>query len=505
MKKIILPLIALALAVLGCSTFDDFEGIENREDGAEFALPVANARFSIEDLLDNLREGTNIFVDPDGTLRLNYKGDLTKKTADDLFKELKRVLDLIRDIPVLDTSMALPFTVPGGVDLDLIRLSSGKFIYAIQSPVLDVVQVDITFPNATKNGVPFQKRVLVLPFAQATDTLDLTGYDLRPINNKLLIQYKAINSKGESVVFPIGFFLVSFANITFSYLEGYFDQFVHQGSPDTIEIEFFENWIRGDVYFEDPTIAIYTRNSFGIPSRSIIHYFDVRTVKHDVLKLQSPYINNGVDFGYPKLPNEVGQVKSDTFVFNRRNSNIDVILGAGPEAVYYYVDALANPERDTTITGFVTDKSAYEVQVEVDLPLYGKVSGFAVRDTFDWNFSSYDEVKNAEFKVVTENGLGLEVGIQGYFLDDKNTVLDSLFTVSTPIVKPAPVDAQGKTTGKTKAETFAPFDAERFSHLKQAKRVLLQATFFTNDRGQTSVKVKKDQVVDMRMGMKLTL
>lgn len=493
--------LAVATGFLACSKFDDFDGIQNPGTDAEFAIPLAKANFSLDDLLEDLTGETHLFIDPDGTLRLNYKGDLAVKTSTDVFASIQKTLTDIPIVPVTDTFMTLPFSAPDSILIDSMLLKKGYIVLQIINTVLDVINLEWEFVDARKDGKTLSGQRLMVPFQNVTDTVSLVNYALIPSNDSIHFRYKATRaSTGERI--KLDLFGISFRDIEFSYLEGYFGQFVHEGTPDTIEIEFFESWTRGDVYFEDPTITIYTSNSFGIPTRSIIHYFDVKTVKQDVLSLQSPYVTNGVNFAFPRLPFEVGQTKIDTFTFNRRNSNIDVILGAGPEFVYYDVDAQANPDRDFDLRGFVTDSSAYRVQVEVDLPFYGKSSGFAVRDTFDWNFDGYDDVKDAEFKIVSENGMGLEVQIQGYFVDANNVVVDSLFDKSRAILEAAPVDANGNVISRKRAENFASFTADRFARLKSAKKILLNAAFFTADQGKTSVRVRRDQDVQLRMGMR---
>jgi hypothetical protein len=113
--------------------------------------------------------------------------------------------------------------------------------------------------------------------------------------------------------------------------------------------------------------------------RSKANILNVFTVDNEILAIESDYLNN-ITVDYPSL-NEVGQTKSTHFDFNKDNSNIDVILGAGPTAIDYDFDAVANPDSNATIRGFMTDSSFMNVQVEVELPMYGAATGFEVRDT----------------------------------------------------------------------------------------------------------------------------
>ncbi len=503
MKKLMFAFLFGSLFI-ACNKFEEIETLQNDETGAEFAVPIGKAEFNLQELLDNLdaSDSTNIFVDPDGTIRLKYRGRLAIKTAFDVFESVQRTLTSIPVFPVLDSVMALPFGAPDSIDIDFMNLKKGRMIINLGNASLDVFRVNYEFRNVIKDGAPLRDTFLLGP-GSFTDTVDLNGYQLVPENDSIYFEYTAVSLvSGNRVLVPL--FLMSIQDIEFSYMEGYFGQIVHEGDPDTIKIDFFENWTRGDVYFEDPTITIMVNNSFGVPTQSLINYFKVKTVKDpDPVDLMSQYITDGVDFGYPRLPDQVGQTISSHFVFDKSNSNIDKILGAGPQFIYYDVDAITNPDRNQAVRGFITDQSQYDVQVEAELPLYGRTNGYAVEDTIDWNFSDFEDVKSVEFKIISENELGVGIALQGYFVDEAGVVLDSLFESQKFIVDAAPVDDSGNVISKTKKITFAPFAADRLEKIKAAQYILLNAFFVTSNNGDTSVRVLNTQKFEVRMGMKV--
>jgi hypothetical protein len=234
-----------------------------------------------------------------------------------------------------------------------------------------------------------------------------------------------------------------------------------------------------------------------------VNTLNVITVKNEILPLESPYVTNGIDFPYPSM-SEMGQVKKSSFSFTKDNSNIANILGAGPVAIDYDVDAVTNPNNDVNIRGYITDQSYYKINMEVELPLYGRASGFVTRDTINLDLSSYDEVDNAEFKLVVDNAIPLEVAIQGYFLDANNVIVDSLLTGPQTLVPGAPVDANGAATGTQQKVSFIPFEDARFARIRDnAKRLWLNAAFSTLNNGNTSVRVLNTQDVRIRLGAKL--
>ncbi|MCB0638725.1 MAG: hypothetical protein KDC54_18975, partial [Lewinella sp.] len=290
-----------------------------------------------------------------------------------------------------------------------------------------------------------------------------------------------------------------FQNLAFAYAEGYLGKERYVGGRDTIEIDFFDNWIQGDVWFEDPVITFQFENSFGLPTRSEINVFQILTVEEDVLPLESDFVIDGIDFPYPTLE-EMGQVKTSSFIFNKDNSNIREVLGAGPIAVDYDINALTNPDEDPTIRGFITDSSYYRVQVFVDLPLHGSAIDFTVLDTFDLNLDEFTGVDYAEFKLVADNGMPVAIGVQGYFLDEYGQVLDSLLTTEERIIRGAPVSVDGLPTATEKAVTYRDFSGEAFTRIMPAKKLALTATFYTTTDGQQSVKILADQEVRVRLG-----
>ncbi len=235
----------------------------------------------------------------------------------------------------------------------------------------------------------------------------------------------------------------------------------------------------------------------------MVNVLNVLTVRNEILPLESPFVTNGIDFPYPAM-NEIRQVKTSSFAFTKDNSNIATILGAGPVAVDYDVDAITNPNSNTEIRGFITDSSFYKIRLEVELPLYGRASGFETTDTFDVNFSSYEDVDAVVFKLVVDNELPLEVDVQAYLADEQYNVIDSLFEPRQVVVEGAPVNAQGVASGSKQRIVQVPISETRFSAIKnQVRYVLLSAGFSTNNQGKTTVRVLATQDVRIRLGANL--
>ena len=161
-------------------------------------------------------------------------------------------------------------------------------------------------------------------------------------------------------------------------------------------------------------------------------------------------------------------------------------------------------DRDTTIRGFLTDSSAFTVQLEVELPIYGRSLGFAAHDTIEANFSSYGDVEHVEFKLVTDNEMPVEIGVQVLFVEN-GVILDSLFLDGYSVVDAAGVDNEGNVNQLATKTTLIPFDKARLDKIRSADQLYITADFSTFNEGQTSVRVLSTQEVEIRMGMKVGL
>lgn len=500
LKLFSVTMLTMVLLLSACKKYDD---VEVGPYEPEFAIPLLQSSFSIEDVLSRFDDDTFVTIDNEGFVTMNYRGDLTARTSMDIFEFIAQTPSLF---PLLDTTMVLPFGTPNGFDLDFAVINNGyarfNYIYDLPEPM----DMTIRVPNLlTPTGEVFefqQYHPIGSPLPFQSDTTHLKDYILKPTNDSIYVEYYAIlKDNGERI--KLNVITLELQEFTASYVEGYMGNEIYEIPRDTIEIDFFENWTRGEVYFEDPRISVSVLNSFGFPVRSKANIMDIFTADGQVLELQSLYVDS-INVDYPRL-DEVGESRTTLFYFDKDNSNIDDVLNSNPVAVDYEMRALANPDMDTTIRGFMTDTSQFKIQVEVELPLHGRALGFAARDTLDIDFAKYEKAIAAELKVIADNSLPLEVALQGYFLTADYQVIDSLFQETTPIIGAAAVDDEGEVIEMETLVTYIPVEGERFERLKSAKKMLLTTAFSSYNNGQAPVKIYTDQQVDIRMGMKLTV
>lgn len=500
----------LILLGTACSKLNNLEDWEVSNFQPEVAFPLVNSSTTLQEILSSVEDLSSIVVDPNGGISFRYIGDIITRTSDEIFGTLTSALPPL--VPVLSKKMPLPFNLPNGVKIARVDLKRGEFSYYVENPNAEPISLTLTMPQLLKDGQPYTFSTEIAGYSgsgarpSATNQLNpasLVGYTFLPKNDTVYIEYEAKTPAGASV--NAGLFLVRITNIQFSYAEGFFGSLLYEGGRDTVKIDFFENYIKGDIYFADPKVSFFLENSFGIPARSIVRDFKVFTVDGRQLGIESVFLRNGIEFPYPRI-NEVGQTKRDTFTFDKTNSNVDVLFSSGPTAVAYDVDAFTNPEGNTGQKGFITDKSFYRVQVEVELPLYGSVSNFVAQDIYNIDLEQYGKIKELEFKVVADNEMPLDIAMQGYFTSSTGQVLDSLFQGAAQLIPGAKTNAQGISTIPGNKTTTVKFEEIRFARIRTAKKLRIEAYISTqNSNPGKSVRVLANQKVNIKMGAKATI
>lgn len=511
MKVQFFILVTITSLFVSCNKFDELDDINTVNYEAEYALPLIDTELSLQDILLKIEENSSVQIDPDGLIRFMYSGDVISKDSDEVFAAVNETIASVPVIPLASKRQALPFSSPDGLDMDRLDLKGGSFVYAFNNDNSEKVNVSLDLPTVTKDGEPLAFEATINGYSGSGDlpvysTLfvptDLTGYTIVPEGDgNIYVEYEAITESGDTVE-ALPFIAITINDLEFEYAEGYLGNQVYEGGRDTIIIDFFENWIQGDVWFEEPKITFNFENSFGVPTRSVVNVFDIFTADGQVLPLQSDNLEDGIDFPYPGL-DEIGVVKNEFFVFTKENSNIDTVLGSKPIAIDYDVNAITNPDSLTDIRGFITDSSYYKVRVDVELPLHARASDFLAQDTIDINLADFDEADYAEFKLISDNSLPLNVDVQAYFLDANGEIIDSLLDDRQRLVQGAPIDGEGNALEPVETITIIPFSAERFAKIRAANKILLNAVFGTVSNGEVSVKIKNDQAIKIRLGAKL--
>lgn len=492
--RIVLPVFFLTfLTFIGCRIrpFDDinFSGLES-----EWAVPLIDTDKTFGDIISGFDPQALVQIEADGSIVLRYKGVYTAKSSLDIFANFQNT-----SLPLTDTVMAIPFKLPQGVHIDSVKLKGGSLQWVFLASTEGPLTVTLKLPQLKKNGVPFQK-TFALNTSLYSEGIDLAGYDLRPLRDSIFLIHDARKPNGDRVnLTSKGGIIIQ--NFQAAFAQGYFGQSVFDVERDTIEIDFFNQWKGGAVKFGNPKLIATLDNSFGVPVRAVMKVGQITTLDGRILQLQSP-LTTGVDVNYPNI-NQVGQSKRTVVTFDNTNSNIAQILSENPTSIDYEIDGLMNADTSQRVTGFLTDSSRFNLQVELEVPMYGSARNFEVNDTFPINLSSAQNITKAEFKILTDNGMPIDVNVQGYFATETGQILDSLYAQKAQILKGAPVGSNGLPTGVSSAENLVTIEAAKLDKIRdKAKKLIVKYSFSTTNAGSVPVKLLSKQGVRLRIGVK---
>ncbi len=518
MRYLLSLAVVLIFGTLFTACFKELDDAKLAEHDAQFAFPLFTTHLSLQDLmfkvLNDTLSGDTLLVNADQTMTLIYTGDVAEKPATDIFK----FLTVDNSIPFTDTVVNFDIQAPDGVVIREALLKNGRFqIFGANSgPPIHVI---LEIPQMVKDGKVFTMETTLptqaFPFWEGP-SVDVKGYELKTGSNVLTLRYYTYDKDGvrikiPSALFPFPF-LMSFYDLEFSYLEGYWGYSAYPLTRDTIEIDINQTDLDGGVKIKNPQVTMIISNSWGFPTRGVVKYLSFIGQNGEELPLESTVFNNdSIDFNWPDInKGEIGQTKYTYVTLDSTNSNISDIFDIQPTQLIYEVEGVSNAAKDPNIIGFLTDSSTIKLSVKVELLLEGAAKNFGAEQELDLDFGDYanldsSDIQDVEFKLVSENTTPITASLQIYFQDESGRTLDSLFVGGPrPIMEAAPINSQGISTGTKRTENFIPMSIQRFNVVRRAKKALMQSSFTTANGGNVPVKLLATNGTTIKMGLKVT-
>ena len=500
-KYILLIGVSFFLLMIGCR--DLSEPISVEAYSPELAIPVINdASLTFPDAWQIEDPNQSLVIEPNGNMILKYESPKAYVQAIDIFGTLTFLLR--ETLPENADKVPLSSALPESLIIEEAQIKAGTILFTFEQTAVPsaTTEVIFTIKEITKDGKPLEIRTTT----QTTTTLptDLTGYLIEPTNNQLTIEYSATNQSGVPQQLNK---ITMFASPQVEVLKGFWGRELYQLAPTIIPIDLFENKIKaGNIRFASPKITAYVESSFGVPVRSQIDLLKAYLRGGEVIDIDYSSIDNK-DINYPELT-EIGASKTTALFVDNTNSNLVDVFNGDVNAIEYGLSAIINPENDTSITGFMTDTSFFSAQVFVEVPIEFSSNNFIIEDTYAVSFKEnkdLDNITEGEFKLIVENGMPLAAGVQLYFLDTEDTVLDSLFQEVPTLVEGAPVDAAGQATGKTETITYIPISAAQMQQIRRAQFIRVRSFFKTVGSLKQAVTLLAEQEIRVRLGLKVRL
>ncbi|MDD4148876.1 MAG: hypothetical protein PHE33_02495 [Bacteroidales bacterium] len=538
--KYLLIALILMVSVFSCVkdnfNFDKWDKEINYE--ASFAAPVAWGDLSFTDALQ-MYDSTGLLIDnDDGYVSLQYLARVSSNKVNDIIFINDQNISGTVESP--DISF-VGFDSPGDTvsyiytdyltfsmfnaeaEIDSLIFKTGIMDIATNSTFFHSARLYVKFPSVTKNGVPFSTSFTYTPGGGNVVSLnnDFTGYNVdmtqTPANfNEIPVEIRlTLFWSGEVPNSGTVSFDVNMKTMQYKIMHGYFGENTLFFESDTIDISLFksEEWDIESYLFMDPKFKIYYWNSYGVPSQ---FYFD-HLVAHSDLQGDMNILDdaNNLPIG-PANPYDVnyaivvGQRMLDSLKINRTNSNIDDVVNARPKWIQFKARATTNPA-GLDHHNFVIDDSQIEVEVIMELPMWGYLYNWHSRDTAKVDLtdlqSDYNPLKRLMVRIDIQNGFPIEAFGQVYFTDENYVVLDSLFyTYEERLLSAAQVDADGRVLDFSRKVTKIEYVDARLKKLETCKYAIYTGQVnTTNASAGTVMKIYRDYRIKFDIGFEVDL
>ncbi len=512
---------ALILMLLtGCKKDFKFDKVKAPIWEPDLALPLVQDNMTFESGITKSGTENNFIIDESGNISILYyfNNDAFRIKVDELLQlpsysfsfthlftlaeqQVISVQDLI--LPIQTYTLNLTQDLPG-IRIDKILIKEGEIVINTNHTFNNPGNLTVSFPEATKNGVPFI--ATLSSFVQGPDSqvVDLSGvlFDLRGNPGQVTMKIGGVLKKSTQP--GVG----DVANATFNLdiksigrFEGFLGQKTIDQEEDFVRINLFNNaYSQGTIYFEDPSVTVTVINSIGIPTRITIKEIKSVNLNSNVSLDITPLLGSSSIFDVPTPLITDTKPVSKTVEFNNANTSnsMNPFFNLKPDRIYYKIQTMINPAN--VGTNFFSDTSSFHSKLNVMLPLYGYFDNLIIQDTFDFSLGEQENVESAKLRTKIVNGIPLLARMQVYFTDDAYRKIDSLTGNDNIVIQEAPVDPATHLPypGQFGVKDTSYFlDQQRIKKLHGAKKMLVRAVLNSSGNGHQNVKIKADQALKL--------
>lgn len=507
MNKLLLFSFCCISLLFSCNFDGDLKkNITNQVKDAVYAVPLVNDEIQLQDIFkDNKNTNTKILTDEQGKVTLVYQGEVLNDPASVVFPPFFGTLP----IPFKDSVFQIDLSQ--GVTknkIDSAVFKQDKFFFSYTSSSKEPIKIKLQIDEIKKDGKALTQEFLHpgspdgTPVELEGPPINIKGYYMSKNDNKITFKYDARTPTNERI--EIDRVKFRFNVIEFSYAQGYFPTSNKEITGNFIPINLYKRWLKGTLNFDDPKISIYTKNAFGFPVKAIFQKMNLETINGNVFDLEGDVITNGLNFNYPTI-NEIGQIKTTEFEFDKNNSNIQELFKDRIAKVNYQIDAIANPDNIDDLLGFIEDRSYYSVDLKVELPMNLSINDFQVVDTIPINSNLKNEhFDKVELKIILENNFPIDISTQLYLMDENKMIIDSIFDAE--IMLKGGTYAGNSTLNNTSKEViFFDLSDEKIKKLNTSKFILAKPTFHSTPDGKAFVQIYDSYGLKVKIGAKLSL
>jgi hypothetical protein len=430
---------------------------------ADFTIPIAQTSLTPKNFL-----GDTLFnTDTANNIIFSYKGKI-----DNLANEI---------ITIPDTSIRFQYqnflgnvALPPGtllptisystdfnlqaVKLKKAKLSTGNIIVTAKNYSRVPLKITLSIPNAKLNNVPLLSSSSIAGKSNGqpgilNSTISLADYDLNLFNTST----NTYNSLGQSISLAVDdnapidtiFFLdsvaisVQFSDLSPNYVTGYFGKLEQTFVNGPTVFDFKKVLNAEQIQLEKANLDLKFKNFIGVDLRADLSNLsgkntDNGTIKSLKLNNNSPIRLNLIRATSTSPIYEPITPSETNYSFNNNNSNIVEFLNNIPNELNLNGKFTLNPLgiNINNFSDFYKRNKLIETDYEITVP--GKFSFKNLKLQVDGvleikNKDDLDNFKEGKLILYSTNNFPYQIQLQGYFLNDQNQIVDSLFGIKANI------------------------------------------------------------------------
>ncbi len=526
-KKSIAKITTLCVLVIASSCLEEIgdladDRLADYTWNPQLAVPLANSNFSFDDFVTNFDTLTQVSTDNEGLISIIYHTDFISQRGNEIFTVPGQTLSpvtasipgaLLSLLPTDGTItynqvFSVPFSASSGEAIDSVWLNSGTLNTNINWTFAAPGSFTITLNSISNNsGTVLITNNFTASQSTFSDNIDLSGTTLDLTDNGTSTNTfnfsLEITLQDPGVPITSGNFNLAFdiQNPMFKGMFGNLGTKPIFSTRDTIDLKFFDNIKGGTFFLENPMFNFTFNNSFGLPIAVDLGKLTVNSLINGTGQLTgsitdplSPPTITAPDF------TGVGTNAVSILEVNNNVSNVADLLAILPNKLIYDFEGILNPGVAVP-QNFVLDTSNVKIELDVELPIHGRVNNLIASNEFVFDGSNFNDLDLALFRVVADNSFPFEVSLQVYFLDDTNTILDSLVTIDPVFIEAAPVDASGIVTGSVVKTTDIEMSDSKLANLQNSTKIVVFAIMNSSNNTTQSVKVLDTYKLQINIGV----
>lgn len=498
--KIKKPLFVAILLVVGglsfYSCFDDKFDLHKISTAYQadprLAITIGTAVFNIDSILTHLDSTLSIRQTDSGLIYVVYEKNIQFYKGEDKF--------LVPTQNSWNTSLpSLPANFPPGgtisitVDTFHIPVSFGsdqiidsinikKLLLStnVHSTYNHPSTLTFTFPSLVKNNAPFTQvyNILAGNYTNSQQS-DAAGYFLKFTNASAGVSYLNVKvdftmtgTAGSPVdpgTLDMG---ITVDSLKYHALYGYAGYRNLLNVTDSINIPILDQNLITNVQWANPSLKLLVKNSYVVlPIR-----FNVSNMATDAMNITIDPSINPKDLNYPS---NLGSVVNDSIVYTKSNTNMFQAFEQKAKYIKFHCDAWSNPLKNTSIENIIVDTSSLKINAQFYLPIWFRSGGFGTTDTMSFDLqkslgNGLDSIQYMLFRIVSENGMPVDMKLQILFVDESYKVLTTMYKTDSMILIGGVLDQDGRVISPTRKVMDATFNANELKAMKNTKKLLIK-------------------------------